>query len=464
MADTSQIRLTELSSTAPTTANTSQQASFDGDAGEEQEQSSSPPSGRKVAEAFESYPDGGFQAWLQVFCCFSILFTTVGGIYTWGVMQDALFEIGVAPSSTLSFIGSTQATLQALFAIPISRLVAVYGNRRVAIAGSLLAGLGPILAGSCSTSVPGLIITEGFMFGLGQALCFFCAATLPSHYFLRRRNLATGLVYAGAGVGGALFAVILSALVKSHGVPWAFRIIGILFTAINLPCAWMLKSRNSRVPWRRKEGQEKTKLVEWSFFKDVRFLLLLCGTALAIFPLFVPPFFLPLFGTSLGLSTSTSSLLLAGFNLASALGRIVFGLGADAMFGSVNSLVLCLFSVAISTLAIWPVASSVAPLAVFAVVNGFCAGGFFSLMPGVIATLFGSKKLPGVFSILLTFWSPGYFLGAPIAGYILQAFGGPDKGYEAFRPAIFYSGGLSLMAAVLLLGCRLKETREWRKI
>lgn len=73
----------------------------------------------------------------------------------------------------------------------------------------------------------------------------------------------TGLVYAGAGVGGALFAVILSALVKSHGVPWAFRIIGMLFLAINLPCAWMLKSRNARLPWRRKEGEEKTKLVEW---------------------------------------------------------------------------------------------------------------------------------------------------------------------------------------------------------
>lgn len=82
-------------------------------------------------------------------------------------MQDALFEIGVAPSSTLSFIGSTQvslflpgaliyprslsrshrrklgssaaddlldpkqATLEALFAIPISRLVAAYGNVRL---------------------------------------------------------------------------------------------------------------------------------------------------------------------------------------------------------------------------------------------------------------------------------------------------------------------------------------------
>lgn len=120
-------------------------------------------------------------------------------------MQDALFELGVAPSSTLAFIGSTQArsssfsarrslanvprysqaTLEALLAIPISRLVGAYGpvgrsdsqvatrttaeadlsqslapQRRVAIAGSLLASLGPILAGSCSHSVPGLLITE----------------------------------------------------------------------------------------------------------------------------------------------------------------------------------------------------------------------------------------------------------------------------------------------------------------
>lgn len=75
-------------------------------------------------------------------------------------MQEALFEAGVAPSSTLSFIGSTQATIEALFAVPISRLVAAYGPRRVAIVGSILAGLGPILAGSCSHSVAGLIITE----------------------------------------------------------------------------------------------------------------------------------------------------------------------------------------------------------------------------------------------------------------------------------------------------------------
>lgn len=59
---------------------------------------------------------------------------------------------------------------------------------------------------------------------------------------------------------------------------------------------------------------------------------------------------------------------------------------------------------------------------------------------------------------------PRSFLGAPIAGYLLEAFGGPGKGIDAFRPAILYAGGLSLVSAALVTAVRLKETREWRKI
>lgn len=99
-----------------------------------------------------------------------------------------------------------------------------------------------------------------------------------------------------------------------------------------------------------------------SLFKDVRFSLVFLGGAIALFPLFVPPFFLPLYASSIGLSTATASLLLVGFNLASAAGRIVFGIGADRLIGSVNSLVLCLTLVAVSTLTIWPFAETLASL------------------------------------------------------------------------------------------------------
>lgn len=50
MAETSQIRLTELSGTTPTTVNTSTRTSLDGEAGTELEQSARPPTDRKVAE------------------------------------------------------------------------------------------------------------------------------------------------------------------------------------------------------------------------------------------------------------------------------------------------------------------------------------------------------------------------------------------------------------------------------
>lgn len=79
----------------------------------------------------------------------------------------------------------------------------------------------------------------------------------------RHRVLSTGLVYAGAGVGGAVFALIAAALIKAYNIPWAFRIIGIIFTAINLPSAYMLKSRHAKVPLRKREGEVRAKVVDW---------------------------------------------------------------------------------------------------------------------------------------------------------------------------------------------------------
>jgi MFS family permease len=204
-------------------------------------------------EAFESYPDSGVLAWTQVASAFALFFTTMGGVYSWGVFQDALVAEGLAPSSTLAFIGSTQVSLEAIFAIPIGRLVGAFGPRRVAIVGSLFTGLGPVIAGSFVHSYGGLLVFEGLMYGLGAALCFFSVATLPSQYFLRRRNLATGLVYAGSGVGGAIFSIITSQLLKRVSLAWTFRIIGLIMTAINLPAALTLKARAAKKPLRSKE-------------------------------------------------------------------------------------------------------------------------------------------------------------------------------------------------------------------
>lgn len=50
--------------------------------------------------------------------------------------------------------------------------------------------------------------------------------------------------------------------------------------------------------------------------------------------------------------------------------------------------------------------------------------------------------------------------GSPIAGYLLDAYGGTEAGLSAYRPAIFYAGSLVLASAGLLLAVRLMMNRK----
>jgi len=200
--------------------------------------------------------------------------------------------------------------------------------------------------------------------------------------------------------------------------------------------------------------------VEWSLFLDKKFLLLFVGAGLGVFPLLIPPFFIPLYATSLHASAFVASALVAGFNLSSATGRICFGILSDKI-GPVTSLILAITLSATSMLAIWPVSSSIAPLIVFIVINGAGNGGFFSTMPSVVGHLYGPMRVPNALAMVVSGWAIGYMLGAPIAGWILGAFGGSEAGRAAFRPAIYFAGSMSVLSALLILTMRQLTLKKW---
>lgn len=111
----------------------------------------------------------------------------------------------------------------------------------------------------------------------------------------------------------------------------------------------------------------------------------------------------------MGLSASSAAGLVAGFNLASAVGRISFGQVADKL-GPINSLILALAWNAISLLVIWPVSTSLAPLIVFVISNGMANGGFFALMPTVVGSITESSKLASAMGMIVTGWAGGYLM------------------------------------------------------
>lgn len=48
------------------------------------------------------------------------------------------------------------------------------------------------------------------------------------------------------------------------------------------------------------------------------------------------------------------------------------------------------------------------------------------------------------------------YQGAPIAGYLLAAYGGENSSLSAYHPAIFWAGSMALGSAVLVMALRLK--------
>jgi hypothetical protein len=252
-----------------------------------------PPGEITAALAFAeaSFPDGGREAWVQVVCCSVIFFFFVGGLFSWGVLQDALLQTGVANAALLSLVGALGPSLEVGLAIPASMFGTRYSLNRAAGLGSLLCGLSLILASFTTHNYGGLLVTQGIMFGCGSALCYNSCASLPSQYFLRRRGLTTGIVSAVGGCGAAVMALALSALVRTVGIPWAMRAFGITTLACCLPASYFLRARFT--------GAGAGKL-DWRLFRDFQFVALFFAGTLANLAIYSTAYYIPNFARAIG--------------------------------------------------------------------------------------------------------------------------------------------------------------------
>ncbi|KAI9329903.1 major facilitator superfamily domain-containing protein [Zopfochytrium polystomum] len=310
--------------------------------------------------------------------------------------------------------------------------------------GTLILFLGLILA-SFSSKVWHLFLTQGVLFGLGASIIYFPAVSVPPQYFSKRRGLATGTAVAGSGIGGLVVALVTTKMLDALGFQWTMRITAIFALVSLLAVNPLLESRIPPAP---------NSKADFTIFKDIRFFLLVGTDFCLTFAQLVPIYFLPQFAEErLGLPLATGSAVLSVYNGSSALGRVLLGLGADGLLGSLNSLMLCTFFSAASLFGLWNTAGSLPVLVLFAIVNGFVGGGFISLFPVTLASIFGVRRLPSVVGTLYSLSSIGNLVGAPLAAYIKDTSGG-------FAATIYYAGGVTLVASALVLVVRLLEDRN----
>ena len=101
--------------------------------------------------------------------------------------------------------------------------------------------------------------------------------------------------------------------------------------------------------------------------------------------------------------------MVARFNFSSSVGRLGCWFLSDCT-GTVYPLLISLMISALSMLVLWPVSSTLAPLIAFVVINGAVNGGFFSTMPTVVGSVFGSRLVGVAIGMKVTWWAGGYLV------------------------------------------------------
>jgi MFS family permease len=363
-----------------------------------------------------SFPEGGALAWRVVFCSFWIQFIVVGFRDSFGVYQRFFVSDQTFPGSTnlsISFMGTVGACGLSLFGPPSGRIADRFGYQRVAVAGGILIMLGFII-GSFGNELYQMYLSLSLFFMVGFPLAYYPAIAAPGQYFLRRRGIAFGISISGSGLGGFAFSNLSQLMIDKVGWRNALRITGVAGGSIIMLAGAFLKPRLARLP---NKG-----LINLSYFRDKDFLLLFLLQFFASWGFYIPGYFVPAFGTNIGVPATTSALVLSIQNVCSAFGRLFLPLLSELRWtGPMNVLLVSIITLGLSVMLILPSSTSAGQMFAFAAVWGVSSGGLTAVNTIVVANVLGteslSEKLGNVFLAFLA----GQLGGPAVAGAMVDA-------------------------------------------
>ena len=224
-----------------------------------------------------------------------------------------------------------------------------------------------------------------------MGLLFLGSVGIIPQWFVKRRGLANAIGSSGSGIGGLIYNLAVQAMIKSVGLAWTFRILGILVFAVTIVCTIIIKDRNKAI------GASQM-VFDIKLFKRVEYLLVLGWGFLSLLGLVVLLFSLPNYANYIGLNPSQGAIVGAILNLGQGIGRPMVGYASDVT-GRINGAGFFTFFTGLVCLVIWIFAKTYGVLVFFALIVGLVAGTFWATIAPVAAEVVGLKHLASALSI-----------------------------------------------------------------
>ncbi|KAH7148862.1 major facilitator superfamily domain-containing protein [Dactylonectria macrodidyma] len=365
-------------------------------------------------------PDGGLRAWLVVFGGFLNFTTSFGLMNSFGVFQTfyARNLLSNEDRSTVAWIGGVQLFMMFIGGLVCGPLFDRWGARRIMIPGAAICLLSYITA-SFSDQFYQLLIAQGFLFGIRNAMLYHPTAGAIAEWFDEHRGLALGLAVSGSSIGGILWPFVIGKLLPTVRFAWTYRVLAFAsLPVLIIACCLVQERQNAR--GRNIHGYKLQSPP--SVFREIfqrQYLVLCASLFFVLIGMLIPFNYIGSYAVDHNLDASMGGRLLSICYVGSVVGRISTGWAADRL-GRFN--VLIAMSFATSTLIFsWTKMTSLAGQIAFAVLYGLFAGGLVPLGSACVAQTTTDMGHLGLrIGVMIALCSPGALTANTIGGELFK--------------------------------------------
>uniref|UniRef100_A0AAG5DNP6 Major facilitator superfamily (MFS) profile domain-containing protein n=1 Tax=Anopheles atroparvus TaxID=41427 RepID=A0AAG5DNP6_ANOAO len=208
-----------------------------------------------IKAAKQVAPDGGW-GWMATFGVSLVNLATRSIEPSFGLLfGDMLNDLQVGTTGAAIIISALDVMMN-LSGLFVGPLLKEFSYRKVAIAGSLLCGLGLALT-SPATSMAHILATYSVVNGIGVGLATSAAFVALNHYFAKKRGQAVGLSMAGTALGMLIMPQLVRLLLELYGFRGALLVLSGI--ALHATVGAMLLQP---IKWHLKEEEVDIELVE----------------------------------------------------------------------------------------------------------------------------------------------------------------------------------------------------------
>ncbi|KAL8859842.1 MAG: hypothetical protein Q9178_003675 [Gyalolechia marmorata] len=270
-----------------------------------------------------------------------------------------------------------------------------------------------VIAASFATHVSHLILTQGVLYAIGGVMIYCPTILFLDEWFVRRKGLAFGMMWAGTGVSGVVLPFIMSALLTQFGFRTTLRVYSIVLVVLALPLLYFIRPR---LPLAQTSMQRR---LDFSFLRTSIFWIPQAANVAEGLGYFIPNIYLPTYAKSQGMTGTEGTMMLALVNMGGVFGAIWIGALTDRMHVS-SVMAICSLGAALAVFVFWGLAVSLPMLCLFSLLYGLTAGGFTANYTGIVQRV-KEQDTAADTGMIFGFLAAGRGIGALSSGPLSEA-------------------------------------------